>query len=107
MGTYLKKILICSFILFLILTIVIISTIIDKYFDQGKKISFPMELLSCFSARRNLNEIFRINYTHRGFDSIHSIRVFIAVLVVLGHRILQCMYAGNITGRYVEWVINS
>lgn len=83
------------------LTMVIISTVIDINFDQNENLS----LLLSFSARKNFNEIFKINYEHRGFNTIHFIRVLLAGLVVLGHRHLQYVYMGTISGSYFEWVL--
>lgn len=83
---------------------VIISTIITIPSDKKGKFSVSMQLLSCFSARKSFNEIFRINYGHRGFDSIHFLRVLLMVLVVIGHRHMQYMYAGTMNIAYLEWV---
>ncbi|XP_043465527.1 O-acyltransferase like protein-like [Leptopilina heterotoma] len=83
----------------LILSLVIISTAIDLNSKKPKELS----LLYCFSARRNMNELFRINYRHRGLDSIHFIRILLTVIAVFAHRQLQYMYAGNISAKYLQW----
>ncbi|XP_051158030.1 nose resistant to fluoxetine protein 6-like [Leptopilina boulardi] len=85
----------------IILSLIIISTLIDINCDKNKEHS----LLRCFSARKNVNEIFKINYEHRGLDTIHFIRVLFTVLTVSCHRQLQYMYGGNISGKYYEWIM--
>ncbi|XP_051158032.1 O-acyltransferase like protein-like isoform X2 [Leptopilina boulardi] len=87
----------------LILTVVILSTIIDKNSDENEELS----LITCFSARRNFNKIFRVNYQHPGFDIIHSLRAIFACLTILGHRQIQNMYAGTISGQYYEWILST
>ncbi|XP_051158233.1 nose resistant to fluoxetine protein 6-like [Leptopilina boulardi] len=86
----------------IILSLVIVSTLIDFNYDKNKEFS----LLHCFSARKNLNEILSINYEHPGLDSIHFIRVLLAVLIVALHRQLLYMYGSNISGKYLEWVMS-
>ncbi|XP_043465537.1 nose resistant to fluoxetine protein 6-like [Leptopilina heterotoma] len=83
-----------------LLAMVIIGTVIDVNSDQNKESS----LLLCFSACRNFNEIFRVNYQHKGFDSIHFFRVLLSAITVIGHRQLQYIYTGTISGLYIEWV---
>ncbi|XP_051166883.1 O-acyltransferase like protein-like isoform X2 [Leptopilina boulardi] len=92
---------------FLIFTVIIISTIMDINSDKKGAISLPKELLNCFSARENWNKIFNITYAHPAFECIYFIRVLMAGLTVIAHRQLQYMYAGNISGRYLEWVLSN
>ncbi|XP_043465576.1 nose resistant to fluoxetine protein 6-like [Leptopilina heterotoma] len=94
--------LIFCFIFLSLVSMVIIATWMDVNSDQNKETS----LLLCFSARRNFNEIFRVNYQHKGFDSIHFFRVVLLAIVILGHRQFQYIYAGTISGLYIEWLLS-
>ncbi|XP_043465536.1 nose resistant to fluoxetine protein 6-like [Leptopilina heterotoma] len=90
------------FIFLSLVSMVIIATWMDVNSDQNKETS----LLLCFSARRNFNEIFRVNYQHKGFDSIHFFRVFILAITFIAHRQLQSIYTGTISAIYFEWVLS-
>ncbi|XP_051158232.1 O-acyltransferase like protein-like [Leptopilina boulardi] len=88
----------------LIFTIIVISTIIDINSDEKNEPSLLKNLLFCFSARKNWNNIFKINYVHPALDSIHSIRVILTGLAVIAHRQIQYLYSGTMNGRYFEWI---
>ncbi|XP_051166899.1 O-acyltransferase like protein-like isoform X4 [Leptopilina boulardi] len=90
-----------------ILTAVLISTIIDINSDKKDELSLSKKLLFCFSARKNCNDIFQINYGQRTFNSIHYVRVILTGLAIAAHREIQYMYAGTTNGQYFEWVMSN
>jgi hypothetical protein len=58
--------------------------------DEEETITSPgLQLLLCFSARRNLRTIFEVSYKHRGFDTIHFLRMYSMSFVIFGHRMMQ------------------
>ncbi|XP_043465529.1 O-acyltransferase like protein-like isoform X2 [Leptopilina heterotoma] len=92
---------------FMIIIFIVISTIIDIKSDEKKELSMPKQLIYCFSARKNFNEIMRITSGNRALNSINLIRVFLSFLAVVAHRQVQYIYAGTISGQYFEWVMST
>ena len=96
--------LIHSLVFILIVTLVIVSTIYSGKSDEEEKQSLKKELLFCFSARRNINNIFKVSYKHRGLDCLYILRAFSIFTIIMGHRHIQELHVGNVTGRLFEWV---
>ncbi|XP_043465535.1 O-acyltransferase like protein-like [Leptopilina heterotoma] len=87
-----------------IIIIVGLSTIVDMKSDKKQQLSLQKQLLYCFSARKNFNEIFNVNNEHRGLDTIHFVRVFISGILMSAHRQLQFMFSGSMNGLFAERV---
>lgn len=93
-----------SYIVLLIVALVAIGTFHDLYDDQEEHKSLKKEILLCFSARRNLSNIFSINYRHRGFDALNILRFTFSTIASVGHRQIQVVHVSNVTAKYFEMV---
>lgn len=85
------------------ITIVTVSTIVDMKSGKEQELS---QLINCFSARKNFNEIFTATNEHRGLDTIHFIRVVISGILMSAHRQLQFMFSGSMNALFAERVIS-
>ncbi|XP_033222639.1 uncharacterized protein LOC117176494 [Belonocnema kinseyi] len=83
-------------VLISIITLVIVSTIYDAESNAIRKQSLTKELLFCFSARRSLNNIFRVTYRHRGLDCLHMLRIIFTSVVITGHRQIQTLHTSDV-----------
>ena len=72
--------------------------------EEKKGLTKSLELLLCFSARRNLKTILDVNYNDKGLDTIHMIRFFSMCLVLVGHRMMQYYYNAVVNLSYYELV---
>ncbi|XP_025163801.1 nose resistant to fluoxetine protein 6-like isoform X2 [Harpegnathos saltator] len=80
-------------VLVALLSLVIISTWYDRTpSGDGNNMSVIRNIMLHFSARRNYEKIFNVNYTHTGLDSIYFIRFFIISLTVYMHNVMQYMF---------------
>ncbi|XP_033222638.1 uncharacterized protein LOC117176493 [Belonocnema kinseyi] len=92
-------------VLISIITLVIVSTIYDAESKALGKQSITKELLFCFSARRSLNNIFRVTYRHRGLDCLHMLRIIFTSVAIAGHRQIQTVHTSDVNSRFFEWTI--
>ncbi|XP_025162708.1 nose resistant to fluoxetine protein 6-like [Harpegnathos saltator] len=84
-------------VLFALLSLIIISTLYDRVSSrEGNNMSVIRNIMLHFSARKNYETIFHVNYTHTGLDSIYFIRFITISSFVYTHNGMQYFYVPTI-----------
>ncbi|XP_011495184.1 PREDICTED: nose resistant to fluoxetine protein 6-like [Ceratosolen solmsi marchali] len=89
-------------VLLIIFALVVAGSMYDGTLRADEKetvVSRGLQLLLCFSARRNLRTVFEVSYKHRGFDTIHILRIYTMTFVIFGHRMMQ-YYLNTVVNKY-------